>query len=292
MWSKAVKEQALRKYYESLAGSEETKAFYVGQARDFLNKINFREPNRASVIYYISKLKERDFKDSSINLKWRILRRFFIVNGIRWPFKKSEAPRIRESTVDARALHPEIIRRFIRLAIEGKLTQAEAAVLALCTTYGVRRSEIVTIRPEDVDFKSQTILVKTEKHGRERYHMIPEQILPWIEGYDFPKINENRVRQIYKEIERKAGMEHIDMTGPHAIRRTLVTLVGRYCSELEVKKFFRWGATTMPQKYTAVKFVGLDEEEIQVDKEDQNIDERVFAQHPFLKLWGGQENER
>lgn len=287
MLSKAAKEQMLRRYYESLAGSEATKSFYVGQARDFLNKINFREPNRSSVIYYMGKLQERGFKDSSINLKWRILRRFFIVNGIRWPFKKNETPRIRESTVDARALHPEIIRRFIRLALDGKLTQAEAAVLALCTTYGLRIGEVVSIAPEDFDRRANIILIKTEKHGRERYHSIPDEILPWIEGYDFPKVNEDKVRAIYKSIESKAGMEHIYRTGPHAIRRTLVTMVGRYCSELEVKKFFRWGAITMPQKYTAVKFVGLEHEEIQTNEEDHNIDEKVFAQHPFLKLWGG-----
>ncbi|MFA5376691.1 MAG: hypothetical protein WC455_13165 [Dehalococcoidia bacterium] len=287
MLTKSQKDEMLSKYAASLSGSDRTRALLLSFCEDFLERIRYREPNRAAVVMYMKYLRnEAEYSDNSINLKWRTLRRFFIVNGLEWPFTRNEVPRVRESDVYAPALHPDLIKKFIALAHAGDLTQAEAALLALSTTYGHRRAELATTTKLDVDIASGMLLVKTLKHGRERWHVIPDEIVPWIEGYEFPPLTEDRVTRIYLSIEEKTGMKHIDATGWHSIRRTLVTLVGRYCSELEVHKFFRWGDTAMEQRYTSVRFVGGDEDTREMAGAESQIDTRVFAQHPFLGMWG------
>jgi integrase len=290
MLTKSQKDEMLAKYAASLSG-DRSRAQLVSICREFLEQMKYREPNRAAVVFYMKYLREtRGFSDASINLKWRTLRRFFIVNGLEWPFTRNEVPRVRESDVYAPALHPEIIKKFIGLAHAGELTRAEAALLALSTTYGHRRAELASTEKEDVDTSHGMLLVKTLKHGRERWHLLRDELAPWVEGYDFPKLTEDKVTRVYLSIEAKAGMQHIEATGWHSIRRTLVTLIGHYCSELEVHKFFRWGATSMEQRYTAVTFVGMEEIDRELNLPESQVDEKVFAQHPFLKLWGGDSN--
>lgn len=289
--SKGQKEEMLRKYSASLSSDAHTRALLLSFCEDFLEQIRYRDLNRPAVIYYMKYLRDvKGYSDNSINLKWRTLRRFFIVNGLEWPFTRNEIPRVRESEVYAPAIHPEIIKKFIGLAHAGELTQAEAALLALSTTYGHRRAELASTEKQDVDVHSGMLLVKTVKHGRERWHLIPDEIVPWVESYDFPNLTEDKVHRVYLSLEEKAKMKHIEATGWHSIRRTLVTLVGSYCSQLEVHKFFRWGDMAMEQKYTAVRFVGLEEESHEPVIAVSQIDVKVFAQHPFLKLWGGSEN--
>ena len=287
MLTKSQKEKMLCRYSASLSSDDRTRAQLVLICRDFLERIRYREPNRAAVIMYMEYLRdERGYSDASINLKWRTLHRFFIVNGLEWPFTRNEVPRVRESDVYAPALHPDFVKKFIALAHAGELTQSEAALLALSTTYGHRRAELASTTKPDVDVASGMLLVKTLKHGREHWHLIPDEIVPWVEGYDFPPLSEDRVTRIYLAIEEKTGAKHIEATGWHSIRRTLVTLIGRYCSELEVHKFFRWSNTSMAQRYISVQFVGGDEDAQDVAGAESQIDTRVFAQHPFLGLWG------
>ena len=285
MLTKTQKENMLQKYADSLSSDEHTKGLLVGFCRDFLDKIKYRDPNRAAVMAYMKYLKDGDYADSSINLKFRTLRRFFLANGLEWPFRSNETPRVRESEVYAPALHPEVVKKFIQAAHSGQLTAEEATFLALSTTYGHRRGELAATRLADVDLASGLLLVKTLKHGRERWHKIPQELVPWIREYPFPGRSEDMVTRIYLSIEEAAGVPHIDGTGFHSIRRTLVTLVGRYCSELEVKKFFRWGASTMMQRYMATQFVGMDDVAREISGEDYDIDDKVFSQHPFIKLW-------
>ena len=278
----------IRKYAASLSSDAHTRQLLVSFCEDFLEKIRYRDPNRAAVITYMKYLREeKGYSDNSINLKWRTLRRFFIVNGLEWPFTRNEVPRVRESEVYAPAIHPEIIKKFIGLAHAGELTQQEAALLALSTTYGHRRAELASTEKEDVDVDHGMLHVKTLKHGRERWHLLRDELVPWVEGYDFPKLTEDKVTRVYLSIESKAGLQHIEATGWHSIRRTLVTLIGHYCSELEVHKFFRWGSTSMEQRYTAVTFVGLEEIDRELNIPESMLDEKVMAQHPFLSLWGG-----
>jgi len=293
MLTKARKEEMLSKYAASLSSEPHTRALLVSFCRDFLEHIKYREPNRAAVVFHMKYLRDapppqgkgRGYSDASVNLRWRTLRRFFIVNGLEWPFTRNEVPRVRESEVYAPAIHPDIIKKFIGLAHAGELTQEEAALLALSTTYGHRRAELASTTKGDVDIDSGLILVKTMKHGRERWHRIPDAIVPWIQEYDWPPLTEDKVTRVYLSLEEKAGMQHIYATGWHSVRRTVVTLVGRYCSELEVKKFFRWGATTMMQRYSATSFVGLEGVERELTGDDYDLDSKIFAQHPFLKEW-------
>ena len=287
MTTKAERTTMLDKYDNSLSKEAREKGQYRAHVAKYLDFVGCNELSRASIQRYIDSLREH-YSDGSIKNIFNAIRRFYIVNDLEWPFRRSEAPIVRESQRYAPAIHPDIIADYIRAAMDGKLTKAEAAFLALSTTYGMRPEELRGIRVSDIDLKEKLIFVHTLKHGRERWHKLPDVIIPFIENYSFTKISEYSERLLFISIVEKSGHQHIKETGFHAIRRTLVTLLEKTCSRGEVHKFLRWADIDMVDKYTAVTFVGKEEDTQGLPSEDQNVDDKVFAQHPFLKMWEGE----
>lgn len=290
-------ERLLQLFAENIAGSHH---IYVPIVRKFLR---YCGPNltRKAVERYIAKMREEEYSDGRIDLEWRTLRRFFKIAGVEWPFRRHEGPKIREREVFAPALDPEIIRQMIKAATTGILNAEESAMLALSTIYGLRRVEMASIVSgggdtlSDINLKSRVLFIQTAKHGRQRYHLIPEEIVPYLAAYRFPKKPRpaQELTDLFYSIERKLGLDHIPEVGWHAIRRTLVqVLIEAGLPELTVMSFLRWKRTerSMVALYYATTRVGLGGVrgrtlEVQMKESDRRIDEAVFEVHPFLPEW-------
>jgi integrase len=280
----------LEKYIESLSDDGKRKGGARTDVYRFLEFVGYRELTHDNIKAYIEHLRELEFADGTIRLVWGRIHRFFIVNKLEWPCRTQDTPMVRESQRYAPAMHPQIICQYIELARQGKLSPRATAFLALSTVYGLRRSELRQVRQEDIDFKSKTILIHTAKHGRERLHKLPDEIIPYISKYDWPPVSDHWVGRAFAEIEWAAGREHIHETGFHSFRRTVVTEVGTHCTQLVVHRFFRWASVSMEQQYTAARYIGLETgDEHNVGGEDLSSDKLVFEHHPFIKAWGGKE---
>ena len=289
--------ELLNRYEQRLGSKGATRTHYLRYASDFLNfaKGNL---NRETILKYLDHLKRKyRYSEGSINFVFRVIRTLYKRNevllsqqGIEWPFAHGESPQISEDQIQAPALHPNTIIRMIQ-AVREKGKPDEMAFLALSTTYGLRRVEMVELENKDIRLKDRTIHIATAKHGRERTHLIPEEIIPYLKQYDFDQpISEFFLFTLWYRFEYRIKLKHIPRVGFHSIRRTVNTLLARKLSDITVKSFMRHKQRTssdMTFRYSAVKFVGEEEESMEVVGGALQADNDVFAEgvHPFVRYW-------
>jgi len=280
----------LENYIKRLGSTGKTRHLYIRYASEFLDYAEKHEDglDRAVINEYVASLVGKNYSDGTVNFAFRVIRTLFGRNDIEWPFARGEAPQIREDEINAPALDPDVIIEMIEAVKRGSEAD-ERAFLAIASTYGTRKVEMVELRQSDVDLKSKTIHVATAKHGRERTHSIPEQILPYLAGYDFNSgISEFSLFTLWYRVEHRIKLPHIDQVGFHSIRRTLNTVLLDDLPESVVMSFLRWKQRTsshMPFRYSAQRFVGREGTETKVVGEAKDVDSKVFAVHPFLEHW-------
>lgn len=290
-----ITDELLRNYSKRLGSKGKTRTIYLRYAQQFLDysKGNL---DRETVTKYLDSLRERGRSDGTVNFAFRVIRTLFSRNNLEWPFTRGEAPQIREDEIDAPALAPDVIIEMIE-AVKDKGKPDERAFLAISTIYFTRRVEMIELRQNDVNIEDKTIHVATAKHGRERTHVIPEEIIPYLSGYDFDTgVSEFGLLALWYRLELKIGFDHIDQVGFHSIRRTGNTLLLDYLPESVVMSFLRWKQRTsshMPFRYSAQRFVGRQGATTKVVGAARDVDSKIFGVddrtgnevHPFLKYW-------
>jgi len=282
------KPELLSKYDSNLAGSK-NKNHYLSYAKNFLDYADSLD--KENINNYIKKLKRQGRSPGTLNFAFRVIRRLFAVNGLEWPFRRGEAPQIGQREEVKPALDPEVVKAMVQAAKDNVLDSDEACFLALSTLYGLRREEMYNLVSKDIDFKGDTIFISTVKSGRQRYHLIPPEIKPYLEKHDFEaRYSDTAMSQMFWRIINKSGLEVFksERLGWHSIRRTLITLLHQSgVDPFTVHQFMRWkGAQrdmAMDTRYHATHFVGLEGTKV-VAMEAQS-DKEVFKKHPLLKFW-------
>lgn len=200
--------------------------------------------------------------------------------GPSWDMGKRGAPRVESSDVVKPSLTLEEIGAMVEAVKHGLLEPPEVAYLALASVYGLRREELVRIRPEHIDYKKKTIFVLTAKGGEQRSQLLCDEVIPHLKAYDFqdtPSLFE--MSKMYWRIEHKAGLVHKDGGGWHQFRRALDTELVDECNrlnqapgELYAHFFLRWRlSSSMVEHYYS--------------RSPLEIDARVLSVHPVVALW-------
>jgi len=280
-------EEILENYAKRLGSTGKTRRLYLRFASNFLEYAG-GEFDREKIDKYLARLRKHKYSDGSVNLIFRTIRTLFSRNNMEWPYNRGESPLIREDKIQAPALDPDIIGEMIQ-AVKSKGELDEKAFLAISTTYATRRIEMIGLVMDDVRIKDKTIHITTAKHGRERTHMLPEEILPYLEGFDFDVgTSDSEIFALWYRLEYRIGLDHTNQVGWHSVRRTLNTLLLDNLPEATVMSFMRWKQRTsshMPYRYSAQRFVGREGMSTKVVGEAKDVDSKVFAVHPFLKYW-------
>lgn len=281
-------EELLENYSKGLGSKGKTRNLYMRYAQDFLGYAA-GTLDRETIERYLEHLKKtHKYSEGSVNLVFRIVRTLFARSSIEWPFRRGEAPQISEDDIEAPALDPDVIGEMI-LAVKADGEANERAFLAISTTYFTRRIEMVGLTQSDVNLKGKTIHIATVKHGRERTHLIPEEIVPYLKGYNFDiGISEFGLFTLWYRLEHKIGLQHINQVGFHSIRRTGNTILLDHLPENVVMSFLRWKQRTsshMPYRYSAQRYVGKEGITTKVFGAAKDVDTKVFEVHPFIKYW-------
>jgi integrase len=294
MIDKTLKNKLLKKYGENL-DNPKTRNHYLKHALDFLD--NAEGLDRISIDKYIEEFQKKN-KPGTVNFAFRVIRRLFAVNkdelqklNITWDYRPGEAPTIGERDEYRPQFSPHIIEMMITAAKSGKLFADEQCFLALSTIFALRRGELANMRPTDINLGSNAIYVVTLKMGRERYHLIPPEIKPYLEAHDFSqRYADATLSQMLKRILRKSGAGTIkdDSLGWHAIRRAVFTgLINNGVNPMAAIIFMRWksasGDMAMPSRYYGNAVVDLDQ--VGPVLEEAKGDEEIFQKHPFLPFW-------
>ncbi len=282
------RDDLLQKYASNLPDGR-YRNHYVSYARNFLNSADSLD--KESINKYLAGLKRQGRSAGTINFTFRVIRTLFRINKLDWPFPRGESPPIGQRDEYKPALAPELIRIMVEAAKNGRLEGAPACFLALSTVYALRREEMCDLQPGDVDLQANTIFVSTVKSGRERYHLIPEEIKPYLESHDFSqRYGLNQMSEMFWVVVNRSGLEALkpQRLGWHALRHTVKTLLDDSgLSPYAVHDFMRWKSVerqfAMDVRYHATHFVGL--EGTRVVTEEAESDKDIFEKHPLLLYW-------
>jgi len=275
-------------YSDNLAKSKNRRQL-LSIAKDFLEFAN--NLDRKSIDEYLNYLRNKGRKPGTINYAFRVIRRLYNVNNLEWEFRQGEAPTIGQRDEYRPQLSHGIMEHMIGRAKEGIFYPEEACFLALSSTYGLRREEIANVTEDDINLASNSIYIATLKFGRERYHLIPPEIKPYMETHDFSeRYATSTLSQMFNRMLKKSGLKKLanKRLGFHSIRRALFEgLINNGVSFLAARSFMRWksasGDMAMPARYYGNVVIDIGGKGPIIDEAKGDIE--IFAKHPFLEYW-------
>lgn len=196
-----------------------------------------------------------------------------------WPLKKADLPE-KESELEQPLFETEEINGMIGMVKESRsVEKTNVTLLAISTTYGVRRIELCELTQNPTRIGEETIHIKTAKKGRIRTHLLPAQIRPWVTSLE-PNLDESQMTYRFKKIEKACGLNHQGLYGWHSIRRRLATYLEDIGAGREdIFKFMRW---ERPKDIMDTYVVRSKSE---VERKLAEVDRRIFKVHPFLEAW-------
>ena len=290
-----MRTELLEKYIESLP--QPAKRPYGAVAERYLRWLKDREPSKETVEKYLKSMSGGDepYSQGTIHKTFDILRRLFVVNGLEWPFRRHEAPVVSERDVWAPGLGTEVIKSMVDVC-QGRVPSKNGqpgpdhrAYLILSTIWGLRRVEMMEISPDSLDFKNKLFFVQTVKRGRQRYHMIPDLVAPYLEEYGFSyRKSASGLSIMFNELQAMVGLTAREM-GWHAIRRSLTRQLSRSgFDEAAIFTFLRWKRSNfdMAMRYATSSVVGFEGAAKELSTSDTEVDTAILAKHPFLSFWG------
>ena len=230
--------------------------------------------NRETLYKYVDILRaKKKLSQQTINYIVRgPIGALFRAYGYRIPVK---LPRVSPSMIDLStrvAFTADEITRLITVARDSDDEQWQN-MMALSTIYGLRAGEIRAVKMEDAHPVKKTVVVHTLKGGMKREHLVPTEISPYIFGYDYPAVSASQMYVIFREVADAAGVNSGGRKCFHAVRHGVVTQMEgeRKVAQTRIYQFFRWSGGGIMNIYVTPRMFDVDEE--------------IFAAHPFLKLW-------
>ncbi len=261
--------------YETEHYSQHTRSQYFSHVNDYLDYVGDGDWRDRDILRkYLQKLKSQSKSQSHINYIIRgPIGAIFRAHGLRIPVKLPRVKIARFDYSDRIAFSVEDVVKLIKTAIASGNKQWQS-MMAISTTYGIRASEIRSIRKEDVHPIKKTLVVHTLKFGFKREHIVPLEVQPYILNYDYPPLSMSGMYLIFQDIAKAAGITMVRRKVYHAIRHRLVTELrhtGKHRA-IAISVFFGWTEGGMVDDYATPY--------------QPDIDEEIFAKHPFLKHWG------
>ncbi len=206
---------------------------YVSCFEAFLNHYSSRPPeelNENDIRLYLQKLIQQGSSHSYINQAVNAIKFYYeVVLEMPNRFYAIERPRAEEKL-------PQVLAKEEVLAIIDKTNNRKhRCIVSLLYSAGLRRSELLNLKPEDIDGKRMVIKVRSGKGNKDRYTILSEKLLQdlrlyyaeWhpknylFEGAKGAAYSAESVLKIVKEASRKAGIRK--RVTPHMLRHSFAT---------------------------------------------------------------------
>jgi len=261
----------LTRLEEALKRKKSARGAYLWAVTDFL-ETSPKSLNEEAVLSYIDKREKAGDKPGTLKLRFYALKYLFKLYGVEWTLAETEV----FSTRERRQRFPQPwFRKEEVIAIITKARKAcnpqELTMLAISTIYGCRRSELADIGKDDLDFEAKTITIYSRKGGRVAVQLLPDEIIPYLSNYDFPKLSVLRLSlMLNKILEKTIGPK--EGYGWHSFRRSVATeLRNAGVDDGDIYSFLRWSTGSILETY--------------IQTEPKQNKENIFPNHPFIYLW-------
>lgn len=197
-------------------------------------------------------------KSTGTYQRWcmQVLKEYFEVSSILWPFRKSELPKT--SRPSRPYFTEEKIGEFLKKASRNPL---DHAILRVAAVLGCRREELVTT--QKVDFKGSTLRIRTAKGGVERVRKLDPETSRVLRVYLESRKDESPALFVNEKgmpltpdaisVRMRVYIKALGMparTGLHAVRRGAVTwLYEAGMREKEIQELIGWKSPFMVHEY-------------------------------------------
>lgn len=206
---------------------------YVSCFEAFINYYRDRELsdlNENDIRAYLQKLIHEDSSNSYINQAINSIKFYYeVVMEMPNRFYSIERPRTEEKL-------PQVLaKEEIFSIIENTNNIKHRCIVSLLYSGGLRRNEVLNLRPGDIDGKRMVIMVRSGKGNKDRYTILSEKLLKelreyylqWrpkqylFEGQTGSRYSAESVAKIVKEASKRAGIQK--RVTPHMLRHSFAT---------------------------------------------------------------------
>lgn len=255
-------------------------------------------PGEEGLRKYFLKRRKEGIKERTLRKEFVQLKKLYLSNHLLefptgghawdWPFTRDDQPQPKEAAT-APAFTLEEIATLI--GARDEYSRTERFYLAVSTTWGPRREEILNIKRKDYDSEVLTIrLAKVRTGERLLRHIIPEEIKAILFDYHPRLKSAVSLSYAFRAIVLKSGLGRREGYGFHSVRRSLRTLLEWNLAKEElplslVADFMGWSPTTKGIVYGGAPMLGVYSHPEILSSDPLGIDKLVLEHHPFLSLW-------
>lgn len=299
------RKEILTRLDEALRRKKSARGTYLWAVEDFLST-KPKKLNEEVVLSYLDKREKAGDKPRTLKMRFYALKYLFKLLSVPFALTEREvfSTRERRQRLPQPWFRKDEVIQIITgarerynnqdMAPSERCNNQELAMLAIGTTYGCRRSELADIRKQDLDLEARaitvpqhmkviasvtpnynagagTITIYARKGGRVATQLLPDEIIPYLQDYAFPKLTDVAVSLIFNRILAKT-IGSREGYGWHAIRRGLVTdLKNAGVSADDRHAFLRWSQGIILETY----------EQYEIGE----VESRIFPVHPYLPAW-------
>ena len=259
---------------------------YLSTAGQFLSFLGDRlPPGEMDLRRYFAHRRDGGLSDSTLRTTFAVLKKLYKANHWDWPLETEDRPEAPSETNTPAFTREEVEQLIQKHELYSK---GECFYLAIATIYAPRRIELARIKKRYI--KENTIYIDTAKHGEKRTHLIPDEILPYIEAYRPREHNVSSLSAMFARICKKGLGESKKGYGFHSFRRTIDTLLPVALAKADkpltlVGYFLRWSRRSTGSRFLGTPMGGVYARPEILSADPYFIDREVFEVHPFLKHW-------
>lgn len=237
--------------------------------------------------YFLQRRKE-GINERTLRKEFVQLKKLYLSNHWDWPFSRDDQPEPKEAAT-APAFTLEEIAMLI--GARDEYSRPETFYLAVSTTWGPRREEILNIKRRDYD--SEVIAIKLAKRRtgvKLIRHIIPEEIKPILLDYHPRLKTAVSLSYAFQAILLKSGLGKKEGYGFHSVRRSLRTLLEWNLAKdglplSLVADFMGWSPAAKGIVYGGSAMLGVYSHPEILSSDPFGVDKLVLKHHPFLSLW-------
>ena len=259
---------------------------YLSIANQFLSWLGDRiPPDEMDLRRYFVKRRDEGISEGSLRTTFAVLQKLYRANHWDWPLVSEDRPEA-PSEMNTPAFTREEVAEIIKN--RDLYSRGERFYLAIATIFAPRRIELARIRKRDI--KDNTIFIDTAKKGEKRTHLIPDEIMPYIEDYRPRQHHATTLSATFVRICKKGLGQNKRGYGWHSYRRTLDTLLPTALAKADkpltlVGYFLRWNRKSIGARFLGTPMAGIYARPDILSSDPFFIDKEVFSVHPFLPLW-------
>ena len=237
--------------------SPRTLRYYRERLSKFIANADYIKASRQAIEQFLNSIPPNQYGLATRHASYRTIKTFYSWLSSEYEFSNPvtgiSAP------ILGKPIFPSLTRDQVMHLIERAGVVRDKAIIALFTESGLRLSELVSIKPENINWELRIIQIvgKGRKEAYAPFGELTEKYLKsWIRqdrpNGNFWGLNQWGIASMLRRLETTTGLP----CNPHTFRRTFACLLRKAgVDTMTIKDLGRWESLEMVQRYTrAVSF--------------------------------------